>query len=91
LITLAGHNDTVRGAVFSPDSQRVLTASDDMTARVWNALNGQPLAILQGHTGAVRSAVFSPDGRRILTASSDGTARVFQIVTLSDIADLLAK
>ena len=35
--------------------------------------------------------VFSPDGQRILTASADKTARVFRVVTISEIAELLAK
>ena len=53
--------------------------------------NGQLLAILQGHTAGVASAVFSPDGRRIVTTSDDKTARVFRVVTLPEIAELLAK
>jgi WD40 repeat protein len=47
--------------VFSPDGQRVVTASRDKTARVWNAATGQVIAKLEGHSGPVLSAVFSPD------------------------------
>ncbi|HEV2964262.1 MAG TPA: WD40 repeat domain-containing protein [Candidatus Angelobacter sp.] len=91
LTNLQGHTGAVVSAVFSPDGQRILTASVDKTARVWNAGSGQLLAALQGHTDSVRSAVFSPDGQRILTASDDKTARVFRLVTISEIAELLAK
>jgi len=90
LATLEAHSASVSSAVFSPDGQRILTANDDQTARVWNASSGQLLATLKGHSGSVLSAVFSPDGQRILTASADHTARVFRLVTLSDVADLLA-
>jgi WD40 repeat protein len=62
--------------VFAPDGRRILTASADNTARLWDG-DGKPFATLQGHTSAVNSAVFAPDGRRILTASSDGTARLW--------------
>ena len=55
---------------------RILTASGDNTARLWDQ-DGQPLATLAGHTGPVSSAVFAPDGARILTASRDGTARLW--------------
>jgi WD40 repeat protein len=45
---------------------------------------------LGGHSGGVNSAAFSPHGRRIVTASRDCTAPIFRIVTLDDIARLLA-
>jgi WD40 repeat protein len=38
----------------------------------------------------VNHAVFSPDGQRVVTASNDGTALIWRIVTLDDIARLLA-
>ena len=56
-------------AAFSPDGKRVVTASNDKTARVWDADSGKALASLQGHTAQVRSAAFSPDGKRVVTAS----------------------
>src|SRR5207244_2205299 len=34
---LSGHGDWVRSAAFSPEGSRVVTASWDMTARVWDA------------------------------------------------------
>src|SRR5271166_1909826 len=64
-------------AAFSPDGKRVVTVSDDKTARVWDADTGKPLASLQGHTQSVRSAAFSPDGKRVVTVSDDKTARVW--------------
>ena len=56
----------------------MLTASDDQTARLWEADSGKLLATFQGHTRWVWSAVFSPDGRRVLTASDDQTARLWE-------------
>ena len=70
-----------RSAVFSPDGRRVLTASRDKTAQLWEAESGKLLVTFQGHTDAVESAVFSPDGRRVLTASRDKTARLWEAVS----------
>ena len=91
LATLQGHTGEVWHAAFSPDGRWIVTASDDKTARVWNAANGQVLATLQGHTDVVWHAAFSPDGQRIVTASSDNTARVYRVITLADLAELLAR
>jgi WD40 repeat protein len=47
----------------------VLTASDDNTARIWDADSGEQIALLKGHTDCVVCG-FSPDGKRVVTASS---------------------
>ena len=70
------HEGEVTSAVFSPDGARILTASADNTARLWDGGSGKLLATFQ-HEGDVTSAVFSPDGARILTASADNTARLW--------------
>ncbi|QJW93766.1 WD40 repeat domain-containing serine/threonine protein kinase [Frigoriglobus tundricola] len=81
LATLKGHTSFVRSASFGPDGTRVVTASEDGTARVWDAATGREQAVLKGHTSFVRSASFSPDGTRVVTASEDGTARVWDAAT----------
>ena len=57
-------------AAFSPDGKRIVTASRDKTARLWDAATGKPIGEpLTGHDDVVSSAAFSPDGKRIVTAS----------------------
>jgi WD40 repeat protein len=78
-IVLRGHIGGVVSAAFSPDGQRVVTASLDGTARVWRTDGkGEPL-VLKGHSGGVRRAAFSPDGERVVTASMDKTARIWSL------------
>jgi WD40 repeat protein/tRNA A-37 threonylcarbamoyl transferase component Bud32 len=79
--TLLGHQDKVIASEFSRDGKRIVTASLDKTARVWDAESGQEVVVLRGHEGAVASARFSPDGRSIATISSDNTARLWDAAT----------
>ena len=80
-IVLNGHKGLLWGASFAPDGRRIVTASEDKTARVWDAENGDQLATLRGHTEGVRVASFSPDGRQVITASTDKTARLWNAET----------
>jgi WD40 repeat protein len=68
--TLLGHQGEVWCAAFSPDGRRVVTGSEDRTARVWDVATGKELFALRGHDRPVVRALFSPDGRRLLTVSS---------------------
>lgn len=77
---LAGHSDGIEYAEFSPNGGRVLTASDDKTARVWDVTTATVVRTLRS-SGVFISARFSPGGRRIVTASSDRTARVWDANT----------
>ena len=56
---------------------RVVTASDDLTARDWDAQPSQPVTSCLQHREKVVTAQFSPDGSWVVTASLDNTARVW--------------
>jgi TPR repeat protein len=77
---LSGHPDQVPSAAFSPDGRRIVTASNDKTARIWDAATGQQLMVLK-HADLVELAAFSPDGRSIVTASDDNIARIWDAST----------
>jgi WD40 repeat protein len=72
------HTGRVRSAVFSPDGKKILTASEDQTAKLWS-FEGDLLANFTGHIGHLQNAVFSPDGKYILTASLDSTAKLWNL------------
>jgi WD40 repeat protein len=74
-----GHVDRIFSAAFSPDGERVVTASKDGTARIWNISNHSQ-TILKGHESMVINAIFSPiDGKMVLTGSMDNTARLWTV------------
>lgn len=71
---LTGHDDAVWDTVYSPDGDKIVTASEDKTAKVWDAATGQELSTLTGQLQdvfdlptAFWSADYSPDGQRIAT------------------------
>lgn len=80
IVGFIGHEGTVRGAVFSPDLNRILTWSFDGTARLWDAKSGNQTAVLR-HNASVRGSRFSSDGCKVLTWSSDGTARIWDVTS----------
>ena len=81
IMVLMGHAERVRSVAYSPDGRRIVTASWDKTARIWDAETGREILQLQGHTDRVWSAAFSLDGKRVVTASHDKTARVWDAET----------
>jgi WD40 repeat protein len=70
---LKGHSKAVGSAAFSGDGKRVVTASDDGTARIWDAESGREIAVLKGHALLMSSGAFSGDGKRLVTAAWDNT------------------
>jgi WD40 repeat protein/tRNA A-37 threonylcarbamoyl transferase component Bud32 len=88
ILAITGHTDRVRSAAFSPDGRRVVTASFDDSARIWDANTGQQIILLSGHTDHLTSASFSSDNRLVVTASVDRTARVWDAQTGHEIVRL---
>jgi eukaryotic-like serine/threonine-protein kinase len=74
------HAGRVTTASFSRDGRRVLSASWDRTAAVWDVVNGRQLFALR-HEDMILSARYSVDGHRIITASADGTAQIADAAT----------
>lgn len=74
------HAGFVYRAAFSPDGTRVVTASVEQTAYLWDAVTERQIAALR-HAEAVYGAAFSSDGKRVVTASADHTARIWDSAT----------
>lgn len=75
------HERAVLWAEFGPDGRRVVTASFDEIARVWDAELGEQLLALSGHKKWINTASFDSDGNWIVTASADGTARIWDAMS----------
>src|SRR5438309_1404546 len=65
---------------FQPEGQRLASASEDQTVKVWDATTGKELFTLRGHTNQVCSVSFSPDGQRLASASEDQTVKMWNAI-----------
>jgi hypothetical protein len=71
------HDDGVLFAIFSRDGSRIVTASEDHSARVWETVHGSEIGLPLTHRDQVWAAALSSDARWVATASADKTARIW--------------
>lgn len=73
-----GHFEEVQNLSWSSDSRFFVSASKDMTARIWSLdpEEGFEPTVLSGHREAVKSAWFSSNQESVYTVSQDGA--IFQ-------------
>ena len=64
LQTLEGHSDSVSSVVFSSDGQRLASASDDRTIKIWDAASGACLQTLEGHRQLMPMSPTMPTGSK---------------------------
>lgn len=87
------HERGLRGLTFSPDGQRLVTASFDGTAKVVATHTGEVIAVLppDGSLGRpAYHAVFDPSGERVAVAFADDRIRVYDLAggALRELAEL---
>ena len=75
---------------FSPDGKSVAVVAG-FSARIWDAVTGQPITPPMRHGDFVRSVAFSRDGRRLLTSSLDKRASVWDVATQRSIGQPMPK
>lgn len=71
-----GHVNHVLSVSFHPDGQRIASASDDGTVRVWNATTGEELKTIRLEAEQITCVVFNPDGSR-LAATTERANRLY--------------
>lgn len=78
---LEGHEKgkTIGHIILSPKGSRLLTVSEDGTARLWNAKTGKREGRPYRHPSPVWQASLSADGKHFATLDADGVARLWRI------------
>lgn len=78
---LGGHTSFVISLTFSPEGTRILTGSQDGTAKLWDVVTGQKIHTFSGG----EAVAFSAGGSHVLTGSRDGAARLWDANTGQEI------
>ena len=75
---IKAHKLAVNHLSFSPDDSRIVSASFDQTAKIWDVASGKRLQTIHGYKrNTYTTAEFSPEGSRVLTASSGSSANIW--------------
>ncbi|HWB10664.1 MAG TPA: c-type cytochrome domain-containing protein [Pirellulales bacterium] len=83
--TLVGHEAQVTALAFSPDGNRVISGSQDKTARVWNLADGQQIAKFAGHTQTVSAVAFDAGGGQAVSGSTDNSLKLWNTADGSEL------
>ncbi len=75
----AGHTDMVWTCALSPDRRRLITTSNDGTAKIWDVESGRIVQTFT-HGGVVTGGRLSPDGQTLITGGFGGL-RVWDVTT----------
>uniref|UniRef100_A0A8D2KQW8 WD repeat domain 1 n=1 Tax=Varanus komodoensis TaxID=61221 RepID=A0A8D2KQW8_VARKO len=76
------HSRFVNCVRFSPDGNRLATASADGQIFIYDGKTGEKVGALGGskaHDGGIYAISWSPDGNRLLSASGDKTAKIWDV------------
>ena len=77
--TFIGHTDVISSIDFGPEKYKMLSASWDGTARIWDISTGMMLQKFKVSKNAVHTAIYTPDGKRIITGGDDRVIRIFDV------------
>ena len=92
LRTLIGHTREIRALTFIPPSatnpELLVSASDDLTLRVWNPHTGDCVGVLHGHKRGIWSVCYSPELGILYSCSEDETIKLWELETFTCIQTL---
>ena len=76
-----GHTAPIIDAAFSQDGTKIVTASEDGRALLFDTTTSRISSELLGHQGAVTCAALDRDGMRVATGGEDRTVRIWDAAT----------
>jgi WD40 repeat protein len=94
VMILKGHTEPVLSVAFSPNGEKIVTASADITVRIWDAESGKQLKVIVGkrtdgtppgvyNFPIIKSVSFSPDGKMIVIGDTDDAVHLWDVASLN--------
>ncbi|PQO44747.1 LpqB family beta-propeller domain-containing protein [Blastopirellula marina] len=83
-VKLTGHAGPITAVEFTSDGQRLVSASQDGTIRVWNRLDGSPVVTLTSPSPVDAMTLLpsaNPAEQRLVAGGADKTLRIWTIPT----------
>ena len=77
VVPLYGHSNEINAIASSRDGRFLATASQDGTARIWDASSGKQITVLQGDGAPLTAVQFGPGDGLVLTVDTRGFVRVW--------------
>lgn len=81
---LLGHTNNIYNLYFSTDESRLISVSDDATARVWDT-DSDAVQELRGHADDIIRGAIAPSGEQLATLGLDGSLRIWNLRTSEDV------
>jgi WD40 repeat protein len=85
-VTSKGHTKLVKGVIFLPGGQWILTCSVDGSMRVWSQKRGQQMGSWRDGKYGVYAIALSPDRKKVVSGYEDGAVELWDIGTCKVIA-----
>jgi eukaryotic-like serine/threonine-protein kinase len=88
VVRLEGHSGAVNGVRFLPDGVRLVSCSEDGSARLWNLAEPTQALRRWEHPDLVFDVAIEADGLHFWTACNDGVARRFAVAGERPVVEL---
>jgi WD40 repeat protein len=69
----------VHGMAFSPDGERLVSAGEDGTIKIWNSRTRKLIKGFPAHSDSVVGVAFHPDGKHLASRGADLTVKVWDL------------
>jgi eukaryotic-like serine/threonine-protein kinase len=69
----------VQGVAFRPDGDRLASAGDDGTVKIWNSRTGEVIQQFPAHADSVLSVAFHRDGKHLASRGADMKLKVWDL------------